>query len=82
MAELVMAKAVFEVSLNIPEGVSRQEMAWYIQDAVSTWKGSLHPDSALFELDRYSVKVTDRKERKKYYSTRAGDFEARVGCGS
>ncbi len=49
----------FIVSVEIPLGATEADMKGYIEDAVSTWAGSLNPhDDPLFDLDRDKVKVT------------------------
>lgn len=50
-------KRSFLVKLDVPEGCTLPEMAGYIENAVATWKGQLHPDEPLFDLDGDSVKV-------------------------
>lgn len=48
----------FIVTVEIPEGMTQAEMASYIKEAVRCWAGSKDPDSAIFDLNRKSVKVT------------------------
>lgn len=48
---------VFIVQVEMPRDVTVSEMRDYIEEAVSTWKGSLHPDEPLFDLKREMVKV-------------------------
>ena len=48
----------FKVTVETPEGVSRQDMREYIEDAVGGWKGGFHPENPLFDLDRGGVTVT------------------------
>lgn len=50
-------KKCFRVMVTMPPGVSIQEMAHYIEHAVGSWKGSLHPSEPLFALDRHKVYV-------------------------
>ena len=50
-------RRAFKVTLDMPRGVKVGEMTDYILDAVQTWKGQLHPDDPLFDLDYEAVKV-------------------------
>ena len=50
-------KRAFQVTLEMPRGVKVGEMSDYILDAVQTWKGQLHPDDPLFDLDYETVRV-------------------------
>lgn len=61
-------KAKFEVLLEIPEGCSREDVASYIHDAVQCWKGSHHPNDAIFRLDYMTVEVRDPAERKRVFT--------------
>jgi hypothetical protein len=62
---------LFLVQVELPDGCTVEDMRRYIWDAVGTWKGQLHPDEPLFDLDDESVLVqsiprpTPRKKRKK-----------------
>lgn len=59
-------RAAFTVTLDLPAGATLEGARSYIEDAVTTWCGSLFPgteeDEAdpFFSLDRKSVKVTVR----------------------
>lgn len=59
-------KAAFTVTVDLPEDVTRAEMASYIHDAVCGWKGGFHPSDALFNLNREKVKVKDAYENAVY----------------
>lgn len=62
-----MAKMRFVVTLDAPEGCSREDIAWYIQDAVSFWKGSKEPGvDPLFDIDGSSVVVRDPLTKQKF----------------
>jgi hypothetical protein len=65
-----MARHQFTVSLELPPGVSHNEMRQYIHDAVSEWKYQLKPITAcdpedpdddydyLTALDESTIRVT------------------------
>lgn len=62
-----MARFAGTISLDIPEGAGRLDVASYILDAVRCWRGSLRPPYAdgtdipgdpMFSLDPDSVSVT------------------------
>lgn len=55
-------KTEFTVKLEIPEGVSKVEMAYYIKYSVASMKGSLNPECNLFYLDGDSVEVSSNGE--------------------
>ena len=66
-------KKKFSVEVVIPEGASVAEMKSYIEDAVTSWAGSLRPAGGfgqhdpgdpLFYLDRSKVKVTRQRNTK------------------
>ena len=52
-----MARKAFRVELELPSGVEELHMEAYIEDAVKSMKGMLHPLNPIFHLDRNSVKV-------------------------
>jgi hypothetical protein len=54
-------RARFLVSLDLPSGVSLEQMRQYIEDEIKTNIGRLPPDEPLFDLDRDSVKVSVRR---------------------
>lgn len=56
---------VFKVYLTMPEGAAEDEVMDYIEDAVATWKGQLHPDNPIFDLDPDSVSVRRRSPKYK-----------------
>jgi hypothetical protein len=60
-----MMKKSFTVSVEMPEGVTVLDMQRYIREAVQYWKGGLHPDDPLFELDYRKVFVRPVKEERK-----------------
>jgi hypothetical protein len=49
--------ALFEVRVNLPDGVTSSQMKQYILESVQSMCGCLSPDDPLFELDRKNVKV-------------------------
>ena len=57
----------FRVSVVVPEDVTDEDMKEYIAEAVGTWKGQMHPDEPLYELDYKTIKVTriNKKRRKR-----------------
>ena len=64
----------FTVELELPEGVSMTELKGYIEDAVSSWKGSFEPPNAygdgspgdpLFSLNGDSVRVAFFRKPKR-----------------
>lgn len=55
----------FIVTVDVPKGVTLPEMCDYITEAVGVWKGQLHPDERLFDLDGDSVKVKSIPAKKK-----------------
>lgn len=66
-----MARFSCKLSLDIPEGASRQEVAAYILDATASWKGSLRPPGGysdldpgdpMFELDYKSIRIVFRDD--------------------
>lgn len=68
------AWAAFLVRLKVPPGATIGDVRHYIEEAVSTWRGSLRPPNAygyeddepgdpLFELDVDSVKVRHIRKR-------------------
>lgn len=48
----------FKVSLIVPAEVTDMEMKSYIDEAVCTWQGQMHPDEPLRNLKHESVRVT------------------------
>jgi hypothetical protein len=62
----------FVVRLEMPEDVGIGEMQEYIDEAVGAWKGQLHPDNPLFDLDRDTVKVCRPHKRRTYLASFAG----------
>lgn len=50
-------RRMFIVQVEMPEGCTVDDMRAYIWDAVATWRGQLHPDEPLFDLDGDSVRV-------------------------
>ena len=48
----------FKVRVEMPKDVTITEMQDYIREAVQTWKGQMHPDEPLFDLNYKSVTVT------------------------
>lgn len=62
-------RELYVVQLVRPDGVGRKEMAGYIEEAVSSWKGQYHPDNPLFDIDEDAVKVkTLTRKRAKLLS--------------
>lgn len=55
----------FKVYLMTPDEATEEDMIKYIAEAVRGWKGGLHPEHPMYELDRQSVKVT-RATKKNY----------------
>jgi hypothetical protein len=55
----------FIVSLEMPKSVTVPEMKEYVESAVRVWKGQLHPDQPIFDLDADSVQVTPVKQRRR-----------------
>lgn len=53
----------FLVTLDMPDGVSVEEMRTYIEEAIGAWKGSFDPESALFNLNGDSVKAKSVPKR-------------------
>jgi len=56
----------FKVTLEMPYGVSSGDMQAYIETAVRCWKGSLHTDDPMSDLDRHSIEVTYTRRSKKF----------------
>ena len=54
----------FVVTCNIPEGCTVKDVREYIDDAVSVWKGSMDPESPIFDFDGNSVRVTVKQPKK------------------
>lgn len=50
-------KSGFVVLLEIPEHANTEMVADYIENAVKSYKGGLHADEPMFQLDRESVSV-------------------------
>jgi hypothetical protein len=50
-------KRQFVVTLDMPKGVTADEMATYIEESVAVWKGHMDPDEPLFDLDGDSVRA-------------------------
>ena len=50
-------RRMFMVQVEMPEGATVEDMRAYIWDAVATWKGQLHPDEPIFDLDSDKVRV-------------------------
>lgn len=48
---------VFKVTVDIPDGMTPEDMGNYIHEAISTWKGQEHPDSSVFSLNTASIRV-------------------------
>lgn len=65
-------KIAFKVTLEMPRGVSKDDMIEYIADAVKSWKGSFKPVTAdegdgydlITDLDEETVVVTWPVRRK------------------
>ena len=57
-----MPKMRMVVTADVPNGVSREDFAAYVSDAVAIWKGSLNPDCDLFDLGGDSVTIKDELE--------------------
>lgn len=65
--EDLVAKMRFTVTLDAPEGITREEVAWYIQEAVATWKGCKDPyNDPIFDLEGDSVVVRDELTKEIY----------------
>lgn len=45
------------VSFDLSDGVTRDQAADYVCDAVSSWKGSYDPNEPLFDLNHESVRA-------------------------
>lgn len=55
----------FKVTVkNIPEELTISEIKNYLQEAVSTWRGSLHPDDSIFHMKADDFKVTRIRIKK------------------
>ena len=52
-------RSAFLITVDIPEGCTTKEMKDYIEEAVTTWHGSMDPEHPLFNLDGDSVRVED-----------------------
>lgn len=50
-------KRQFVVTIDLPEGAKVNETRHYIFDAVTTWRGQLHPADPLFGLTDQDVHV-------------------------
>ena len=50
-------KQTYQVTLDLPDGVSKKEMAAYIEEAICSWKGGIDPEDLISDLDISSVKV-------------------------
>lgn len=49
----------FQVSVDLPDGVTIEEMRQYIEEAVSTWCGSFDAQNdPLFDLNRHTIAVS------------------------
>lgn len=59
----------FKVSLDVPVGVTTTEVKEYIMNSVASWKGQLHPENPLINLDPESVKCSSLKDVKKAKQT-------------
>ena len=64
----------FTVTLDVPEDADEADVIHYIHNSVASWKGSLHTEDPMFELDPDSVDVrveaTTRNRRQRHESTR------------
>lgn len=58
-------KRKFVVKLDIPEDVTLWEMEAYIAVAVRSWRGSLHPEDPLFDLNPETVRVKRISKRRR-----------------
>lgn len=47
----------FVVTVEVPPGVSIEEMEGYIETAVACWKGGGDPESAIYDLKGDTVRV-------------------------
>lgn len=47
----------FVVSVELPPGVSVEDMEAYIEESVGCWKGGKDPESPIFDLDGETVRV-------------------------
>jgi len=48
---------VFKITVDIPDGMTLEDMGNHIHEAISTWKGQEHPDSSSFFLNTASIRV-------------------------
>lgn len=64
---------IFEVRVRIPKNSNFSDVALYIEDAVKTHCGGLHPEEALFHLERDTVRVlgcrSEGVDKMKYVRT-------------
>lgn len=55
----------FVVSVEVPDGMTADEMAGYIEEAVRAWSGGKDPEDPIYGLNRNSVKVMKQRQVKK-----------------
>jgi len=57
----------FIVNLTMPPCITIEEMKSYIKSAVSAWKGQLHPEDPLFDLNEDTIIVSHipHKQRRR-----------------
>lgn len=65
-------KRQFVVTFEMPAGLTVDEAAEYVRQAVACWAGSKDPESAIYDLDKSSVRVEAVKAKRKPQPTRAG----------
>jgi len=52
----------FEVTVEIPAGVTVREMEGYIREAVQCWVGHMDPEEPIWAIDKDKVRVKRVKE--------------------
>jgi len=62
-----MPKMRMTVTANVPKEVTREQFAWYVQEAVGVWKGQMSPEEPLFYLESDSVVVRDETGGAEYH---------------
>lgn len=66
MSKRSSTRVTFSVSLQLPPGVTMDELQNYVRTSVACWKGGGDPQAPLYQLDGKSVEVRLLKRETTY----------------
>ena len=64
-AKIIFLNKGFLVNLKAPDGVGIKEIEAYIENALKVYKGSLHPEDLMFNLDRETIRIQNIEDLEK-----------------